>query len=108
MTAVPDQQTAAERAIAGQRAEDDLRALFGQSTALFAVLTGPEHVVATANPAFLAVVGDDRARIGVALVDLMPELAGQGFIELLDEVYRTGEHFVGRDVRMVLGDGPDA
>jgi hypothetical protein len=38
-------------------AEDDLRALFGQSTALFAAFAGPAHLVQTANPAFFAVVG---------------------------------------------------
>ncbi|WP_233583951.1 hypothetical protein [Micromonospora sp. CV4] len=49
-----------------------------------------------------------RARTGVALADLVPELAGQGFIALLDQVYRTGEPYTGRDVRVVLGTGPHA
>ncbi|MEV4641303.1 GAF domain-containing protein [Actinoplanes sp. NPDC049548] len=91
-----------------QGPEEDLRALFGQSTAVFASLAGPEHLLETANPAFLATIGEDRARTGVALAELMPELAGQGFIALLDDVYRTGEPYTGRDVRVVLGTGPDA
>ncbi|MEV8510447.1 GAF domain-containing protein [Actinoplanes sp. NPDC051475] len=109
MTAVSGRRpAAADPAIAGQRAEEDLRALFGQSVAVFASLAGPAHVVETANPAFFATIGEERARTGVALAELMPELAGQGFITLLDEVYRTGEPYAGRDVRVVLGLGPHA
>lgn len=88
--------------------DDDLRALFGQSTAVFASLSGPSHVLESANPAFLATIGEERVRIGVALAELMPELAGQGFIAVLDEVYRGGKPYTGRDARVVLGVGPQA
>ncbi|RLK24773.1 GAF domain-containing protein [Micromonospora sp. M71_S20] len=108
MTAVSGQRpTAADPAVAGQAAED-LRALFGQSIAVFASLGGPAHLVETANAAFFSAIGEDRARTGVAIAELMPELAGQGFIALLDQVYRTGEPYTGRDVRVVLGAGPHA
>ncbi|QKW13771.1 GAF domain-containing protein [Verrucosispora sp. NA02020] len=89
-------------------AEDDLRTLFGQSIAVFAALAGPSHVLEAANPAFFGTIGQERARTGVPLADLMPELAGQGFIGLLDQVYRAGEPYTGRDVRVVLGTGPQA
>ncbi|MGW0502875.1 GAF domain-containing protein [Micromonospora sp. NPDC003241] len=89
-------------------AEDDLRTLFGQSIAVFASLTGPTHLLEAANPAFFTTIGQERARSGVPLADLMPELAGQGFIDLLDQVYRAGEPYTGRDVRVVLGTGPQA
>ncbi|MCG8914569.1 GAF domain-containing protein [Actinokineospora sp. PR83] len=95
-------------AVAGQAAEEDLRALFGQSTAVFASLAGPTHVVETANPAFFATIGEQRARTGVPLAELVPEPAGQGFIALLDQVHRTGEPHTGRDVRVVLDSGPNA
>ncbi|MET7708302.1 GAF domain-containing protein [Micromonospora sp. NPDC005413] len=109
MTAAPGQRPSAlDPVVAGHGAEEDLRALFGQSTALFVSLAGPEHLVETANPAFFATVGEERARTGVGLVDLMPELAGQDFIALLNQVYHTGEPYTGRDVRVVLGGGPYA
>ncbi|MFI7427850.1 GAF domain-containing protein [Micromonospora sp. NPDC049836] len=106
MAAVSGQRrAAADPAAARHGAEEDLRALFGQSTAVFASLAGPTHRVETANPAFFATIGEERARTGVALAELMPELSDQGFIALLDEVYRTGEPYTGRDVRVVLGSG---
>ncbi|WP_285607143.1 GAF domain-containing protein [Actinokineospora globicatena] len=102
MTASPGQHPRAVE----QAPEEDMRALFGQSIALFASLVGPEHVVETANPAFLAAIGEQRARTGVPLVELVPELGGQGFIALLDQAYRSGESYTGRDVRVVLDAGP--
>ncbi|MGA5305568.1 GAF domain-containing protein [Nucisporomicrobium flavum] len=109
MTAVPDQRPAPARsAEVTQAAEADLRALFGQSTAVFASLAGPAHVLEAANPAFFATIGEDRARTGVPVAELVPELASQGFTELLDQVYRTGEAYTGRDARAVLGAGAHA
>ncbi|MFE5833656.1 SpoIIE family protein phosphatase [Streptomyces sp. NPDC056508] len=97
----------AARAAGG--AEDDLRALFGQSMAVFASLAGPAHMLETANPAFFAAIGGpERTRTGVPLGRLMPELAAQGFITLLDRVYRTGKAHVGRNARVLLGEGTDA
>lgn len=86
--------------------DDDLSVLFGMSTALFASMAGPAHVLEAANPAFFtAIGGGQRERTGVPLGDLMPELEAQGFLRLLDQVYRTGERHVGRDTRVVIGVG---
>ncbi len=107
MAAVPDgEPMAAGSGVHG--ADEDLRDLFGQSTALFAALAGPAHVVEAANPAFFAAIGEERARTGLPLADLAPELAEQGFTALLDEAYRSGESYTRRDLRVVLGAGPAA
>ncbi|MFC7530851.1 GAF domain-containing protein [Actinoplanes sp. GCM10030250] len=109
MTAVSGRQSAAGApASAGHGTDEDQRALFGQSTAVFASLTGPEHLVESANPAFFATIGKEDAHTGVPLTELAPGLTDQGFITLLDQVYRTGEPYTGRDIRVVLGSGPDA
>ncbi|MEV0134459.1 GAF domain-containing protein [Dactylosporangium sp. NPDC050688] len=104
MTTVSGQPPAA----AAQDGQEDLRALSGRSTALFAALTGAAHVVETANPTFLALAGGEGAHPGVPLAQLLPQLVDQGVIAVLDEVYRTGEPATGRDVRVVLGTGPHA
>ncbi|WP_327407725.1 SpoIIE family protein phosphatase [Streptomyces sp. NBC_01281] len=114
MTRVPEQPApaalpAVARPHADEQAGHDLRALFGQSTAVFASLVGPAHLLESANPAFIAAIGGDgRARTGAPLAQLMPELADQGFLELLDRVYRSGKRHVGRDTRALLGSGPTA
>ncbi|MEV4283194.1 GAF domain-containing protein [Actinoplanes xinjiangensis] len=82
--------------------------MFGQSMVSFAALSGPTHVLESANPAFFATIGEDRVRMGAPVAEWMPELAGQGFIDLLDQVYRTGEPYIGRGARVVLGTGAQA
>ncbi|MBY8877299.1 GAF domain-containing SpoIIE family protein phosphatase [Actinacidiphila acidipaludis] len=82
----------------------DLRALFGESSAVIASMTGPTHLLEAANPAFFRAIGrQDDARVGLPIDELMPELAAQGFVALLDRVYRTGEPYTGRDARVLLG-----
>ncbi|WP_237528109.1 SpoIIE family protein phosphatase [Streptomyces sp. SID2119] len=118
MTGAPDQQARPAvrtgpvppaRTAASSGGEDDLRPLFGQSTALFASMAGPAHLLEAANPAFFAAIGGiERTRTGVPLGQLMPELVEQGFIALLDRVYRTGAAYTGRDARVMLGEGADA
>ncbi|MEU3826963.1 SpoIIE family protein phosphatase [Streptomyces sp. NPDC029080] len=88
--------------------DENLSLLFGTSTALFASMAGPAHVLEAANPAFFtAIGGGQRERVGVPLAELMPELTAQGFIGLLDQVYRSGERHVGSDARVVIGVGED-
>ncbi|WP_219852855.1 SpoIIE family protein phosphatase [Streptomyces solincola] len=118
MTRVPGQHASPPAGPPGTRAADtetdptgtdrDLRALFGQSSAVFAALAGPAHMLESANPAFFATIGGpERTRTGVPLGQLMPEIVEQGFIALLDRVYRTGEPYTARDARVMLGEGPD-
>ena len=83
----------------------DLRALFQQAPGYMAVLRGPEHVFALVNDASRRTVGD-RDLIGQPVRKAMPELAGQGFLELLDEVRATGRPFVGHQMPMTLQRSP--
>jgi len=113
MTPVPEPQPGQAQLgtdqIPGDRAEQDLRALFGHSTAVFASVAGPAHVLEAANTAFFTAIGaGERARTGMPLGQVIPGLAGQGLNAVLDRVYRTGQPYVGRDARVVLGTGPAA
>jgi PAS domain S-box-containing protein len=78
-----------------------LRRLFEQAPGFIAFVRGPQHVFEIANHAYYQVVGH-REIIGRPVRDALPEVAGQGFFELLDQVYQTGEAYVGRDVRMAV------
>ncbi|MFC1408526.1 SpoIIE family protein phosphatase [Streptacidiphilus sp. N1-12] len=109
MTHAPEQRSAPLSAATADRGQEhDLRALFGRSTAVFASLAGPAHMLESANAAFFDATGVDPVRAGTPIGQLLPELAEQGFLTLLNRVYRTGERHPGHDARIVLGTGPGA
>jgi signal transduction histidine kinase len=84
--------------------------LFDQAPAFMVVLSGPDHIIDAANAAYRALVGRDDT-VGKPLLDALPELAGQGYRELLDGVYTTGTPYVGREARVMLvrtpGEAPE-
>ena len=77
---------------ASSREQERLRELFLQAPAAIALLHGPQHVFQLTNPPYLRFIGG-RNVIGKPIREALPELAGQGVFELLDNVYRTGEAF---------------
>jgi len=70
------------------------RTLFEQAPGIIAVLRGPDHVFELTNQSYLQLIGH-RQLVGKRARDALPEVAGQGFFELLDRVYTSGEPFVG-------------
>jgi PAS domain S-box-containing protein len=83
-----------------------LRQLFEQSPSSIAVLRGPEHRYEMINPGYAQIVGH-RNVVGRTVREALPELQGQGFYELLDRVFTTGEPFVGQSVPARLQRTPD-
>lgn len=75
--------------------------LFEQAPAFFTVLGGPDHVIEMANEPYLRLLGK-REILGKTVYEAVPEAAGQGFIDLLDKVYQSGEPFVGRAMPIEL------
>lgn len=75
--------------------------LFEQSPGFICFLSGPGHVFEIANSAFHQIVGH-RELTGKPIREALPELADQGLFELLDQVYRSGEPYVGHDVLLRL------
>lgn len=70
--------------------------LFDEAPAFVALLKGPEHVFELANRAYLRLVGE-REVIGKSVREALPDVERQGLVALLDEVYDSGEPFVGHD-----------
>jgi signal transduction histidine kinase/ActR/RegA family two-component response regulator len=68
--------------------------LFEQAPGVMAVVRGPEHVYELANQSYKQLVGH-REIVGKPVREALPEVAGQGFFELLDDVYTSGKTFVG-------------
>jgi PAS domain S-box-containing protein len=81
------------------------RDLFRQAPVIVAVLRGPSHEFEFANDAYRRMVGG-RDVTGKTLRAAVPEVVDQGFIDLLDKVYGTGEPYVGAGITVKL-QGPD-
>ncbi|MFL6659135.1 MAG: ATP-binding protein [Massilia sp.] len=83
-----------------------LRNLFNQAPGFVAVLTGPKHIFEMVNEAYYQLVGH-REIEGKGAMEALPELAGQGFEELLNGVFRTGEPYFGRGIPIYLQRNPN-
>jgi PAS domain S-box-containing protein len=75
--------------------------LFLQAPTSMGILKGPDHIFEIANPLYMELIGK-RELIGKTVKEVMPELEEQGFIELLDGVYKTGETFQANEMLVQL------
>lgn len=74
-----------------------LIALLTNAPVAICLFNGPEHIYEFANHDYLETVGN-RQLIGKSVREALPEIAGQGFYEMLDKVYSTGEPFIGKEI----------
>jgi PAS domain S-box-containing protein len=92
---------------AGAGAQQRWRGLFTQSPAPAALLRGANHVFEFVNPAYLEMVGR-RDIQGKPLAEALPEVVAQGFVAILDQVYRSGEAYRGSAENVQLRREPGA
>jgi PAS domain S-box-containing protein len=85
-------------------AEGRWRALFDQAPSFMCVLDGPEHRFEYANPRYHDLIGH-REVMGRTVMDALPEVAPQGFVELLDRVYTSGESYSATSAPVMLPGG---
>jgi PAS domain S-box-containing protein len=83
-----------------------LRSIFEQTPGFAALLKGPQHVFELVNSAYVALVGQ-RELVGRTVREALPDIDGQGFYELLDQVYTSGQTHVGRGAVVHLRSRPD-
>jgi PAS domain S-box-containing protein len=81
------------------------REMFEQAPGPVALLRGPEHVFEVANAAYLQLI-DRTDVLGKPVATALPEIVSQGFLKLLDEVYASGEPYLGSNVSVKLKRGP--
>ena len=75
--------------------------LLKQMPGFVAVLNGPDHVYEYVNEAYVTIAGP-REFIGRTVREVFPELAGQPFYGLLDQVYSTGHRYVSNAIALRL------
>lgn len=78
-----------------------LAEVFEKAPAFMAVLAGPEHVFEMVNPAYYQLVGH-RDVVGKPALTAIPEIEGQGYVELLNAVLQTGDPFIGQEMKILL------
>lgn len=81
--------------------EAHLRLMFEQAPGFIAMLRGPSHVFEIVNAAYRTLVGRNDL-LGRTVRDSLPEVAGQGFLELLDEVYQSGLPYLSPETSVQL------
>jgi PAS domain S-box-containing protein len=99
------ERVAAEKRLAAQNERQ--QRLFDQAPGFIAILRGAEHVIEFVNEAYTRLVGR-RKLIGKPVRQALPDVEGQGFFELLDRVYATGERFVAWQTPLHVQTAPDA
>jgi signal transduction histidine kinase/CheY-like chemotaxis protein len=100
------EQVLAEQRLSAER--ERFVQLFDQAPTFLALLRGPDHVIELANPGYLKLIGH-RSVVGRKLADALPDAVAQGYLALLDEVYRTGKPFSAYGAKyavQVLPEGP--
>ncbi|AKJ26704.1 PAS domain-containing protein [Caldimonas brevitalea] len=84
-----DQVLADRRQAAAQARQ---RRMFEQAPGFIAILQGPQHVFEFVNQAYVRLAGS-RDLIGRSVREAFPDVAEQGFFELLDQVYASGQRY---------------
>jgi PAS domain S-box-containing protein len=78
-----------------------LQEVFQHAPSFIAVLRGPNHVFERVNEQYVKLIGG-RDVVGRTIREALPEIEGQGYFELLDQVYRNGTPQVVVDARVNL------
>jgi PAS domain S-box-containing protein len=81
-----------------------------QAPAAIGFLSGPQHRFTFVNLDWIKVTGRRRVEdfVGKTVREALPELEGQGLLELLEGVYRTGVPFIGTARKVTLNRGVNA
>ncbi|KAA9338192.1 PAS domain-containing protein [Hymenobacter busanensis] len=72
--------------------DQQLQRILQHLPAIVNTMEGPEHRYTYLSPQIRQLIGD-RAQVGDRVVDAQPEIVEQGFLGILDNVYRTGTPF---------------
>ncbi|KAA9327040.1 PAS domain-containing protein [Hymenobacter busanensis] len=78
-----------------------LHTLLMEAPAMICILRGPEHRFDLVNPLYQTLF-PHRQLLGRTVAEALPEVVGQGFVDILDKVYTTGETFFGKEVELQL------
>ncbi len=76
-----------------EESENRYRTLIQAAPIAIGLFVGRELIVEEPNQTFIDIVGKGWGIVGKTLAEAMPELDGQPFLQILDDVYTSGEIF---------------
>jgi PAS domain S-box-containing protein len=85
-----------------EESEKRFRGLVEEAPVATAIYTGREMKISLANEAMLRLWGKDASVIGKPVGEALPELEGQPFLQLLDNVFTTGVPYAAKEDRADL------
>ncbi|PSL48351.1 phospho-acceptor domain-containing protein [Chitinophaga niastensis] len=78
---------------------NEIHHLFMQAPVAITILKGRDYVVELANELYLSIVDMQESELlGKSLLTVFPELIPQGFKDLLDQVFYSGQPYYGNEV----------
>lgn len=85
-----------------------LHELLAQAPAGIGLLSGPEHRWTYVNDLYVRITGRQDASdfLGKTVRDSLPEIEGQVYLQLLDQVYASGVAYAGREAKVTLNRAP--
>lgn len=102
---IVQQEMEARENVAIKRVNDDqlnfYKGMLDDAPVMIAVLRGRDMVFDFANEFYMRAVGK-RHILGKPLREALPELEGQGLLEILDEVFTTGIAYIGNETKIYL------
>lgn len=75
--------------------------LFQEAPVSMGVVSGPDHIYEVANPLYLELIGM-KDIIGKSVKEVLPGIVDQGFLKILDLVYKTGETYSANEMPITL------
>lgn len=73
-----------------EKSESHYRKLIEEAPVATGLFTGKDHIIEMANEPMLKFWGRGKEVFGLPLMDALPELKSQKFLDILDNVYKTG------------------
>ncbi|MEZ0610365.1 PAS domain S-box protein [Fibrella sp. WM1] len=84
---ITDRKQAEEALLLSERR---FRSIIEEASVATMLFVGPQHYIEVANETMIRYLGKGPSIIGKPLIEVLPELDGQPFLQILDTVYTTG------------------
>jgi len=85
-----------------EQSEQRFRALIEQSPIATCLFTGMDMVIELANDKMIDIWGKGQTVIGKPFLEALPEMNGQPFTAILEDIYRTGKTYASKDAEALI------